>query len=170
MVNRGVIIANGAALGVAAAAYEMRKRSRDELIALAEDIDAKSFNNWLWFNGVRYTEIAAMWLTESSGNPRATNMTGGDGAQGGSWGLGQVTARTATDYGLAQPLAPLMLFPRIGAKISIAHVRAVVRGLRANGLQGGSTQWVQAYNVGLTGFLNGRRNVAHHQRFLTHLV
>ena len=170
MVSRNIIIASAAPLAIGAVAYDTRKRTRAELVELAEDIDAKAFNNWLWFNGVRYSDIAAMWLTESLGNPRATNLTGGDGEQGGSWGLGQVTALTATDYGLLMPLAPLMLFPRIGARISIAHVQAVVRGLRNAGRAGGPEEWVQAYNVGLSAFLNGRSNLAHYQRFQTHLI
>ena len=137
---------------------------------LASDIDASRFNGWFRSNNVSYKSIAAMWLTESAGNPRATNLTGGDGRQGGAWGLGQVTALTATDYGILMPLAPLMLLPAIGARVSMEHVQFTVRGLRRQGLAGDAPQWVQAYNVGLTGFINGRRNQAHLTRFLTHLA
>ena len=110
-----------------------------------------------------------MWLTESSGNPRATNFMGGDGAQGGSWGLGQVTARTASDYGILRPLAFTMLHPRIGGRVSMQHVDATIAGLRRAGRAGSVSEWLQAYNVGVTGYLNGARNSAHLSRFNTNL-
>ena len=170
MVSRKNILIKGAAIAAGLSVYETRKRSNDQLIDLAANLDEGRFGGWFARNGVRYRDIAAMWLTESLGDPRAVNLTGEDGAQGGAWGLGQVTARTATDYGILAPLAPLMLYPRIGGRISMAHVQFVVQGLRNNGRAGDHIEWVQAYNVGLSGFLSGRTNLAHYQRFLTHLT
>jgi len=170
VISRGKFIANGAALAVAFSVYETRKRTTSELVILAQNIDEGSFNGWLAANGVSYDQIAAMWQTESAGNPRATNFTAGDGRQGGSWGIGQVTALTATDYRLPRIFAPIMLYPKIGARLSMSHIRAVIIGLRRAGFSGSHSEWVHAYNVGLTGFINGRRNVAHYQRFLTHLT
>lgn len=171
MANRNLIIAKTAlGAGAAFSLYETRKRSKSELINLAAEIDRDNFNNWFSTNGVIHESIAAMWLTESAGNPRATNFDGGDGAQGGAWGLGQVTAKTATDYGIFMPLAPIMLYPKIGGRVSMEHVRFTVQGLRASGLSATAFEWVQAYNVGLTGFVNGRRNDAHYRRFLSNLT
>lgn len=170
VVSKVLVLAKAAALGTAYTAFDTRKRDTAELITLASDLDDKKFNNWFWQNNVSYLEIAAMWQTESAGCPRATNLTGGDGAQGGSWGIGQVTALTATDYGILMPLAPLMLYPRIGGRVSMSHIQAVVKGLRASGRAGNSIEWVQAYNVGLTGFIDGRTNSAHYQRFISHLA
>lgn len=170
IVTKAKIISTGISLTAAYSLYATRTKTEAELINLAASLDAKKFGGWFSQNGVSNAAIAAMWLTESAGDPRATNFTGGDGAQGGSWGLGQVTALTATDYGLPRALAPLMLYPNIGGKVSMSHVKAVVTGLRRAGLAGDHVEWVQAYNVGLTGFINGRRNVAHYNRFILNLA
>jgi len=70
--NRNLIIAKTAlGAGAAFSLYETRKR----------EIDRDNFNNWFSTNGVIHESIAAMWLTESAGNPRATNFDGGDGAR-----------------------------------------------------------------------------------------
>lgn len=159
----------GAIIG-GVALYETRARTAMELTDLAADIDRASFGGRFTQTGATYQQIAAMWLTESSGNPRATNFMGGDGAQGGSWGLGQVTARTAGDYGIIAPLAPLMLLPRIGGRVSMQHVEFTIGALRRAGRAGSASEWIQAYNVGVTGYLNNARNTAHLNRFNTNLA
>lgn len=163
---RKLIIAKGGALAIGAGAYATRRLDLMQLIDLAADQDKSYFNNWFALNDVPHRALAAMWITESSGNPRATKFTGGDGAQGGAWGLGQVTALTATDYGVIMPLAPIMLLPLIGSRVSMKHVQFNIRGLKNAGFSGSPEQWVQSYNVGLAGFIRGDRNEPHLQRFL----
>lgn len=164
---RKFIVAKSGAVLIAAGAYATRRLDLAQLIDLAADQDKANFSSWFSQNQVPYRALAAMWLTESAGNPRATNLTGTDGLQGGSWGLGQVTALTATDYGIARAFAPLMLLPAIGAKVSMQHVQFNIRGLQNAGLNGSPEEWVQSYNVGLAGYLQGRRNEVHLTRFLT---
>jgi len=153
-----------AAIVVGVGAYVTREIDRAGLVKLARELDAENFGSWFRFNGVPYEQIAALWEIESAGNPRAVNFTGGDGAQGGSWGLGQVTARTSTDYGVIFP--PLMLYPRYGARISMRHIQSTINRLGQSGVAGSAQSWVQAYNVGVAGFVSGRRNAPYFTRFL----
>ena len=163
------LIGGAAGIGAGIIAYKTRPLSEAQLVNLATRIDDDAFNGGLAERGVTPREIAAMWLTESAGDPRATNFMSGDGRRGGAWGLGQVTALTATDYNIPMMLAPIMLLPSIGGRISMEHVAAVIDGLRRAGLSGSAQEWVQAYNVGTTGYVNGARNLIHKGRFLRNL-
>jgi len=132
----------------------------EEFVQLASEIDNEFFSGWFSANNVAYSDIVALWKIESSLNPRAFNLKGRDGEQGGAWGLGQVTARTAQDYGVN--LFPVrMLSASFGGRVSMQHIQFTINGLK-RGLNRAPTanEWVAAYNTGVTGFLNGNQQTA----------
>lgn len=66
------------------------KRSRAELEELVRDAASRA--------GVPFPVLAAIVDIESSWNADAKNLTGGDAARGGAYGLSQLTLRTARAF------------------------------------------------------------------------
>lgn len=87
-----------AALGLAF--YLMIYRPRQDARAALEAAAAR--------RGLPPSWLVALGLTESELDPSRTNLTGPDGERGGSWGVTQISARTARAYGYTGPMRALL--------------------------------------------------------------
>jgi len=128
------------------------KLTAKEARALISELDAAYFGNWFESNGVA-DDIVAVWKVESRLKPRAINAKD---PMGGAWGIGQVLAEVARiDYGIASPYQ--LLDVETGARVSMAHIKSTIERLKAAGVTPTKSAWVQAYNVGVAGYVSGRR-------------
>ena len=121
---------------------------------LASRLDAGHFGGWFTQRNL-INLIVAIWRVESGLKPGAINRKD---PQGGAWGIGQVLAGVAiADYGLFSPTQ--LLDAETGARVSMAHIKSTYERLEV-GLKRQPTrsEWIQAYNVGVAGYLAGRRS------------
>ena len=125
--------------------------------------DAQSAALWVnslaefggWFSNPDHSvdDIMAIWAVESNYNPRALNTN--DGGQGNhAFGIGQVLASTAGDFGITQP--EVMLDLRTGARVSMAYSMWTHEFLQSRlGRAPTKREWIGAYNAGVGNVLNG---------------
>lgn len=127
--------------------------TRVEALGLVRRLDAAYFGGWFAAN-VPASDVVAIWKHESALKPAAINMSD---PYGGAWGIGQVLADVARiDYGISN--AQSLLDPLIGGRVSMAHIKSTIERLSsAIGSRASFSQWAQAYNAGVSGYLSGVR-------------
>ena len=127
--------------------------SRSEALGLVSRLDAAHFGGWFAAN-VPASDVVAIWKHESALKPGAINL---NDPYGGAWGIGQVLADVARiDYGI--PNAQSLLDPLIGGRVSMAHMKSTIERLsNALGYRAKFSEWAQAYNAGVAGYLSGVR-------------
>lgn len=124
--------------------------------ALIADLDASVFGGWFARN-VPTTDIVGVWRHESGLKPAAENKSD---PMGGAFGLGQVLADVARiDYGVTPPQK--LFNAETGARVSMAHIKSTIERLQGQGVSPVFSAWAQAYNVGVAGYVKGRRNPAY---------
>ena len=123
---------------------------------LISDIDNSYFGGWFAAN-VDSSDIIGIWKTESGLRPAEIND---QDPFGGAWGIGQVLADVARiDYGISPPA--LLLEVETGARVSMQHIQSTIQRLIASGVNPTFSAWAQAYNVGVAGYVSGRRNLGY---------
>lgn len=130
--------------------------SRSQALSLARSVDDAALGGWASQN-LGLSRVVAIWRVESALKPSAINR---NDPMGGAWGIGQVLAGVASkDYGVS---APDLLRPEIGARVSLQHMKSTYQRLASGlGREPTFTEWAQAYNVGVAGYLSGRRNTTY---------
>lgn len=116
-------------------------------------LDRRDFGGWFERNGLT-GYVRAIWRVESGLNPSAKNMSD---PRGGAHGIGQVIIGDAMqDYGV--PSADSLYDPIYGGAISMRHIQSTIERLgRGLGRAPKPSEWVQAYNAGVSGYLRGVR-------------
>lgn len=124
-----------------------------QALNLINYIDQRDFGGWFARNGL-IMHVRAIWRHESGLNPAAQNM---NDPRGGAHGIGQVILQDAKiDYGV--PSAQSLYDPVYGGAISMRHIKSTIDRLaRGLGRAPKVSEWVQAYNAGVSGYLRGVR-------------
>ena len=153
------IIGAASAGSASTVAVVSERLTKTELKALIAQIDGFEFAGYFASgSGPSREDVYAIMNAESARRPDAINK---NDPFGGAWGLGQVLADIARiDYGVANPYD--LLNPYKGASVSMRHMEWTYRAL-SNGLgrASGASEFIQAYNVGVSGYLSGRRNLGY---------
>lgn len=106
-------------------------------------------NQYAAAQGIPPAMVAAIMQQESGGNPNAENLTGGDAARGGSYGLMQVSLLTAQGYGYTGDGQGL-LDPDTNLEYATAYLGDLYRQYG-----GDVNDTVAAYNAGSPRHVNG---------------
>jgi len=131
-----------------------------ETRALIASIDHAYFGAEFSRSVMSYGTIVGLFKHESSLRPGAINMRGRDGLFGGAWGIGQVLATTATDYGIGEP--DRLLDASTGARVAMQHLQFTRMFLEERtGHSLTLNEWLGAYNIGVGNFLKGNRGLSY---------
>ena len=118
-----------------------------------------------FFNSEKHSidDVLAIWAVESNFNPKAIRKN--DGGPGNhAYGIGQVLATTATDFGITNPDAMFDL--RTGAAVSMRYMHWAWTYLEARlGREPTKKEWVGSYNAGVGSILKGRNVNAYYFKF-----
>jgi len=125
--------------------------SKAQALALIASLDASHFGGWFSQGGRSHKDIAAIWKIESNWNKNNYNPNDPSGA----WGIGQVLATTAAQFGFNNPQA--LLGANLGGLASMKYLQWSWKELsRLTGEAPSKTKWIMAYNAGAAGVARGR--------------
>lgn len=106
-------------------------------------------NQYAGAQGIPPAMVAAIMQEESGGDPNAENLSGGDAARGGSYGLMQVSLLTAQGYGYTGDASGL-LDPDTNLEYATAYLGDLFREYG-----GDVNDTIAAYNAGSPRHVNG---------------
>jgi len=123
-----------------------RAFTKFDALLLVQRYDVQYYRGWFSQNGRSHKDVMAIFAVESGFDPLAYN---------GAWGIGQMLATTAADFGV---LNPTQLFkPEIAIKATMDYLKWS-HGYLTNSL--GRTpsrdEWIGAYNYGVGNVSKGR--------------
>lgn len=125
--------------------------TRGQARALVLHLDRSEFGGFFQSNLHSWKDVMGIWSKESNFNRNNYNPDDPTGA----YGIGQVLASTARDYGYSRPQE--LFNPLIGARVSMEHMRWTWAELtRRLGREPTNKQWIMAYNAGAAGVAQGR--------------
>lgn len=124
--------------------------SKADAYQLVREYNA-SQGGWFDKDGRSLVDIMAIFATESGFNPKAYNPNDVSGA----WGMGQMLATTARDFGVQNPQE--LFNPKIAVRTTMDYLKWSYIYLSAN-LNRAPTrdEWIGSYNSGVGGILKGR--------------
>lgn len=118
-----------------------------------ESLDALQFGGWFAQDGRSYSDVMGLFQVESGFNPRAFSKDDG-GAGNHAYGIGQVLASTARDFGVTQPETMFAL--GTGVRVTLEYLKWIWEFLAGRlGRNPTKSEWIGAYNAGVGSVLNG---------------
>ena len=130
--------------------------TRAQARTLAENLDRAHFGGWFTDPRHNIAHVVKIWQHESGLKPDALNSADPTGA----WGIGQVLASTAGQFGVTDPTE--LMNPSVGARTSMEYLRwSWSEFTRQAGREPTLQEWISSYNRGVAGTIRNGVGVAY---------
>lgn len=125
--------------------------TKADALNLVRTYDANYFNGWFSTGGRKHKDVMAIFAVESGFNPKAYNPNDISGA----WGLGQMLATTANDFGVSNPQN--LFNPQIAVRATMDYLIWAYDYLTNRlGRVPSRDEWIGSYNAGVGAVSQGR--------------